>query len=208
MLYIPQQVRFDKSKLSGKIIARDFPKSPKVIVGASSDYLNAALQAAMQCLPQQQYGGCVPAGTQLPPPPDPNPCNAGNLGKITYVTLVPATAISAGTPWVAGTSASWFVRPDTGFKAEKIIIPALVTLAGCTVDSVLVQNNQQLSTPAVVPGQGVGVGVFFPTTLSEGLGRLSMQNCPPNSPLQVVLFNGSGANITASFNIDMLGIAS
>lgn len=211
MLYIPQQVRFDKSKLSGKVIVREHngKRPPRVIVG-NSEWLNLAQQAAMQCLPQQQYGGCVPPGVQLPPAPAPNPCNQGNLGKITYVTLVP-TLLTGGLPpfpWPVGQSRSWLVRPDTGFKAEKIIIPDTGVLAGVTVDSVLVQNDQQLSTPAITPGSGVNVSIFFSSTLSDGLGRLSMQNCPPNSPIQIVLFNGTPAPITTSFNIDLLGIAS
>jgi len=202
------QVRFDKSKLSGKISGKSFKHGPKTTVG-NSEWLNLAQQAAMQCLPQQQYGGCVPPGVQLPPPPAPNPCNAGNLGKITYVTLTPTQVISAAFPWVAGTVRSWLVRPDTGFKGEKIIIPNFLPTPGsATMDSVEVQNDQQLSTPPDLGGGGVNVSLFFSSTLSDGLGRLSMQNCPPNSKILIDLFYVAGVDITTTFNIDLLGIAS
>lgn len=209
MLYIPMQVRFDKSKLNKVVSAKSFKHEPKTTVG-NSEWLNLAQMAAMQCLPQQQYGGCVPPGVQLPPPPAPNPCNAGNLGKITYVTLALTSAISAAAPWTAGTTRTWLVRPDTGFKGEKIIIPSAVFGAAnlATVDSVEVQNDEQLSTPPIVGGQGVNVSIFFSSTLSDGLGRLSMQNCPPNSPIKIVLFLVTGPDIVTPFSIDLLGIAS
>jgi hypothetical protein len=200
------QVRFDKSKLSGKVIVKD-QRAPRVVVGSTSgDWLAEVRNQVLQCVPERQYGGCVPPNANLPPQQG-NACNMGNVGKTTYVSLAPVVAISPATPWAAGAIASWLVRPDTGFKGEKIFIPALAILAGCTLESVLVQNNEQLSTPAIIPGTGVDVSIFFTTTLSDGAGRLSMQACDSANPIQLKLFNGSGVAITTSFSISIIGTA-
>jgi hypothetical protein len=168
---------------------------------AGSDYLDEAQQRAMACLPQQGYGPC--GNPNAGPPPPVAPCNDGNVGKITYITAV----FPAGTfPLAPGASATASVRPDTGFKAERILIPAAIA-ALVSVDSVKVQNQEQLSTPAQVAGQGVN-GAAFLATNQDGAGRLSMKYCKETALIAITLTNTSPAPIAAGANVDFQGIAS
>jgi len=197
-------------------LARDEDVSPHLFMPecetsdvetGSADYLDDAVLKALACLPQQQGGwggGCGPNGQPNCTPPQVAPCNDGNTGKITYVT---ATFPAATFPLAVGGSAIASVRPDTGFKGERILIPAAIA-ALVSVDSVKVQNQEQLSTPAQAAGGGVNGSVFLASS-EEGSGRLSMKYCKETALISITVTNVSGAIIAApGANIDFQGIAS
>jgi len=190
-------------------LSREEVSTPARSIDATSDvetgstgFLDEAVQRALACLPQNGWGPC--GNPNAGPPPPVAPCNDGNMGKITYVTLVfPALTF----PLAPGASATAIVRPDTGFKGERILIPAAIA-ALVSVDSVKVKNQEQLSTPAQVPGQGVN-GAAFLAGNNDGAGRLSMMFCKETALLAITVTNTSGAPIAIpGANIDVQGIAS